>query len=254
MPINKNLIPISVFSVFSNLLMLVAPLHMMQVYDRVLSSGSQQTLLYITLIAIVALILFGMCEAIRSRLAQRMSTQYVVDRADALFSSATASNVSTNVSQDMLRNHNTVKMFIASKAYISLFDLPFSPVFLLLLFLLHFQIGLITLIGAGVLIMIALINKKAVAADQQQTTASNANAVNFASAVIARGEDIKAMGLLPQLMERWGVMTGASLNAQDRSTAKSAFFMGVSRSTRQILQVLIMAWGAFLVLQGDMSG
>jgi len=254
MPSKRSFVPIVVFSVFANVLMLVAPLHMMQVYDRVLSSGSQQTLFYITLIAAVALVLFGVCEAIRTRLAQRMSTQYVIDRADPLFASATASGVSTNTSHDMLRNHNTVRQFIASRAFISLFDLPFAPVFLLLLFLLHFQIGLITLIGASALIIIALINKKSVAKDQEQASVTNSNAVNFASAVISRGEDIKAMGLLPQLMERWGTMTGASLNAQDASTSTSAIFLGISRSTRHILQVLIMAWGAFLVLNGDLSG
>lgn len=254
MPLKKTFLPIIVFSILANMLMLVAPIHMMQVYDRVLSSGSHQTLLYITLIAAVALILFGACEAIRTRLAQRMSAQYVIGHADPLFAASTMPNVSPMLSQDMLRNHNTVRMFIASRAFISLFDLPFSPVFLILLFLLHFQIGLFTLVGALALIGIAYINRKSVASDQQMASQTNSNAVNFASAVIARGEDIKAMGLLPQLMERWGAMTGASINAQDASSAKSAFFLGVSRSTRQILQILIMAWGAYLVLNGDMSG
>lgn len=243
-----------IFSVLANILMLALPLHMMQVYDRVLVSGSMSTLLYITLIAAFALALFGMCEAIRSRLAQRLSAAYVVARAEGLFSASCRSSVSKAQANQMLRHFNTVKMFLASKAYTSLYDLPFTPVFLLLLLFVHYQIGLITMAGAALLAGVSVLNRKLNDKDQQEASTTNSDATNFASGIVARGEDIRAMGLMPALIERWGHMTGASLNAHERANARNAFFHGVSRSTRQILQISIMAWGAFLVLQGDMSG
>lgn len=242
------------FSVLSNILMLAAPLHMLQVYDRVLVSGSVHTLFYITLIAALALVLFGVCEAIRSRMAQRLSAAYVVDHAEELFAAGCSGQTGKAQANDMLRNFNTVRMFLASKAYISLYDLPFTPAFLVLLFLIHYQVGLLTLAGTAVLVVIALLNRSAGETERQAAGQANTNAVNFASGIISRAEDIRAMGLMPNLMGRWGAMTGESLNAQERATAKNAFYHGVSRTVRQLLQISIMAWGAFLVLAGDMSG
>lgn len=252
MHFKRSAIPLLTFSIIANVLMLVAPLHMMQVYDRVLASGSKETLFFITLIAAVALVLFGVCEAIRNRLAQRLAAQYAVENAETLFQGVTSNGAGH--SQDMIRNFNTVKMFLASRAYIGLFDLPFAPMFLIILFLIHYQIGLLTLVGAVLLVGVAFLNKSLTATDQAESVQANSKAINFATNVISRAEDIKAMGLLPQLVQRWGLMTGVSINSQDRATAKSAFYMGLSRSIRQILQISIMGWGAFLVLNGDMSG
>lgn len=253
MPVLSLSKPLFVFSVVANLLLLAAPLHMMQVYDRVLVSGSLSTLLYVTLIAAVALALFGICEALRSRLAQRLAAAYVVDRAEPLFV-ACANSPDKSHANDMLRQFNTAKQFIASKAHIGLYDLPFAPVFLLLLFAIHVQIGLLTFVGATILVGIALTNRNVNDDNQKASATANSRSVNFGSSIIARAEDIKAMGLMPALMERWGRMTGTALDAQERASANSARFHGASRATRQILQILIMAWGAFLVLGGDMSG
>lgn len=246
--------PLAVFSVLSNILMLAVPIHMMQVYDRVLVSGSTSTLLYITLITAFLLVLFGMSEAIRSRLAQRLSAAYVVERAEKLFNASCEGKTGKAQANQMLRNFNTVKMFIASKAHTSLYDLPFTPVFLVLLLLVHYQIGLITVAGALLLAGVSILNRSVNDADEQEASASNSEAINFASGIVARGEDIRAMGLMPALVERWGHMTGASLKAHERANARNSLFHGVSRATRQILQISIMAWGAFLVLEGDMSG
>ena len=246
--------PLIVFSVITNVLMLAAPLHMMQVYDRVLSSGSKETLLYITLIAGFFLALYGVCEAIRSKLAQRISAQYAVMKAEPLFQGITSGSVPVEKSNEIIRNFNTTRMFISSRTMIGFFDLPFSPLFLVLLYLLHFQIGLITTVGAALLVTVAWFNKTLTAEDQKTSTAANSKAIGFATAMTTRSEDILAMGLLPSLVQRWGDIMRDSLNAQDIAVGKSATFFGISKGIRQILQISIMAWGAWLVLNGDMSG
>ena len=246
--------PLIVFSVITNVLMLAAPLHMMQVYDRVLSSGSKETLLYITLIAVFFLALYGVCEAIRSKLAQRISAQYAVMKAEPLFQGITSGSVPVEKSNEIIRNFNTTRMFISSRTMIGFFDLPFSPLFLVLLYLLHFQIGLITTVGAALLVTVAWFNKTLTAEDQKTSTAANSKAIGFATAMTSRSEDILAMGLLPSLVQRWGDIMRDSLNAQDIAVGKSATFFGISKGIRQILQISIMAWGAWLVLNGDMSG
>ncbi len=246
--------PLFVFSVIANVLMLVAPLHMLQVYDRVLASGSGETLLYITLIAAICLCLFGLTEAIRTILSQRISAQYAVKQAEPLFQGMTNGAVAVENSGDIIRDFNTVQGFVASRLMIGLFDLPFAPFFLILLYLLHFQLGVLTTFGLGILVAIAWLNKTSTADDQAKAKQANGEATGFASAIANRSEDILAMGLLPSLVQRWGSIMGVSLNAKDKASNKSAFYLGTSKAARQILQVLIMAWGAWLVLSGDMSG
>ena len=228
--------PLIVFSVITNVLMLAAPLHMMQVYDRVLSSGSKETLLYITLIAGFFLALYGVCEAIRSKLAQRISAQYAVMKAEPLFQGITSGSVPVEKSNEIIRNFNTTRMFISSRTMIGFFDLPFSPLFLVLLYLLHFQIGLITTVGAALIVTVAWFNKTLTAEDQKTSTAANSKAIGFATAMTSRSEDILAMGLLPSLVQRWGDIMRDSLNAQDIAVGKSATFFGISKGIRQILQ------------------
>lgn len=246
--------PLLAFSVISNVLMLVAPIHMMQVYDRVLSSGSGETLLYITMIAAGCLVLYGLTESLRTQIAQRISAGYAVQNADQLFSAITNGTVPIEKSNEIMRDFGTVRTFIASRSMIGLFDLPFAPIFLCLLFLLHFQLGLVTLLGTVMLITIAWINKKSTADDQDAASKANMAALGFTSAIVTRSEDIRAMGLLPPLVERWGGITGNHLNALEVSASKSAMFYGLSKAARQILQISTMAWGAWLVLSGDMSG
>lgn len=246
--------PLLIFSVVANLLMLAAPIHMLQVYDRVLSSGSGETLLYITVIVAACLMLFGFVDMLRTRLAQRNSADFTVDYADDLFAGMTNGSVPVEKSNELMRDFNTVKTFLASRSLIGLYDLPFSPFFLICLFALHVQLGLLITFGTLVLIGIAWLNKKSTAEDMERATKANGMAIGFASSVANRSEDIRAMGLLPSLVGRWGAMMGESLNAQDASASKGAFFSGLTKSVRQILQISIMAWGAWLVLSGDMSG
>ena len=137
-----------VFSVISNVLLLVAPIHMMQVYDRVLVSSSGETLFYISLIAVVMLSVDGVSELLRSRMATKLSAKYVLAHVDSIFGAISNGNVGLEGSQKVMREFDNVRQFIASRSMVSLFDLPFAPVFLLLLFLLHIQIGLLTLLGA----------------------------------------------------------------------------------------------------------
>lgn len=242
--------PLIIFSIISNLLMLVAPIHMTQVYDRVLSSGSQETLLYLTLIAILLLVLLGASESIRSKLALRLSARFATQNADDLFAKLTNHPTKAN---GLLRQFSSLRSFLASRSFITLFDVPFVPFFVIVLFLVHSQIGFLTLLGAAALGAIALLNKTSMAKAQTNAQDHQSNAMQFASAVFERSEDIRAMGLMPSLAQRWGSMFGASLNAHDEAGFGNAFYFGLSRAIRQILQIGIMAWGGYLVLQGDMS-
>lgn len=245
---------LAVFSVATNLLMLAVPIHMMQVYDRVLSSRSSETLLYLTLVVVAALAVFGTAEALRSMLSQRLSARFAKSCARDLFDEIVSTRQPEVDRQGILRDFTQLRTFLAGRQMIGLFDLPFAPLFLVLMFALHYSLGALSLLGVLALVGIAYANKKSTAALQEAASESNGSAQGFAQAVLLRAEDIRAMGLLPNIMNWWGSKTVESLNAADAAAERSAMFYGLSRFVRQSLQVLMMAWGAFLVILGDMSG
>lgn len=244
---------IAIFSIAVNLLMIVPPIHMLQVYDRVLSSNSLETLIYITLIAVLAMVLFGVAEAVRGVLAQRAAARYTVNTSDPLFSRL-AGSTSQQESSSFLRDFNMVRSFISSRTLVGLFDLPFAPFFVLLMFMLHWSLGALTVLGMVALLGVAWFNKVSTAEQSQQSKQLDAGALTFAQAVFSRSEDIRAMGLLPSIMQRWGYTMAASLKSGDAAAGQAATYYGVSKSVRKILQIAIMAWGAYLVILGEISG
>ena len=250
---NGNLKWIAVFSVAVNLLMIVPPLHMLQVYDRVLSSNSLETLIYISLIAVAAMVLFGIAEAVRGVLAQRAAARYTVQVSDPLFARLAKSTTQSEASAH-LRDFNMVRGFLSSRTMIGLFDIPFAPFFVLLMFLLHWSLGLLTIIGMIGLALVAWLNNIATSEKSQQSKQLDGGALTFAQSVFSRSEDIRAMGLLPSIMERWGQTMAMALKSGDDANSQSSLWYGVSKSFRKVLQIVIMAWGAFLVIQGEISG
>lgn len=242
------------FSVATNLLLLAAPIHMLQVYDRVLTSRSAETLIYITLIAVLALCAYGVAEAIRGILAQRLSNRFSLDYSDNIFGYLVQDRRGDEDASKIFRDLGTIRQFLASRQFVSLFDLPFAPLFLALMFLLHFTLGLFALAGIVFMVAVALLNNKMTQEARGASNKAKNEATAFSSTVMRRIEDIRAMGLLPAIKTRWGVKTASSLNDADTATSFTSMFYGFSRLIRQSLQVLTMAWGAYLVLQGDMSG
>lgn len=235
--------------------MILAPsFHMLQIYDRVLSSGSRTTLLYIFLIAVFALIVYGVCEAVRTRLSQRLAAKYTVDVSDKMFAKFAQFPNSSSAASLYLREYSTIRSFLSSRVMVSLFDVPFIPLYLGLLFLVHWSIGVLTLIGVIVMTFISLANGKFGEESRLKSRQAENEAIGFAQSVYSRGEDVRSLGLLPNFITLWGKRTAASLNASDGSADQSATFYALGKAFRQILQISIMAWGAFLVLHGDMSG
>ncbi|MEM7300544.1 MAG: type I secretion system permease/ATPase [Pseudomonadota bacterium] len=242
-----------VFSVAANALVLAPPLHLLQIYDRVLSSGSVETLIYITLIAIAAIALFGVAESVRSELARRKAAQFTADTGNRLFGSMTSTG-SKQDSGQLLRDFSNLRSFLDSRTFISLFDLPFTPMFVLLLLLIHPVIGLVTVFGGVLLAVIAWMNRASTDKETKEARRLDGEASNFAQTAVTRKEDIRAMGLLPAVQNRWGDRLADSMQHGDEASARSAKFYGLSKAVRKIIQILVMASGGYLVIQGDISG
>ncbi|MHA6287686.1 type I secretion system permease/ATPase [Maricaulis sp. CAU 1757] len=250
----RGFLAVAVFSFFLNLLFLVSPLYMLQVYDRVLASGSRPTLFYLTLIALVALAVFGVLDAVRTAVLTRIGG-WLQARLGApiLRSSLAAANAGQSVGAQPIRDLQQLQGFLASPAIAPFFDAPWVPVFIAAMWILHPWIGILGLAAALTLFTIALINDRVTRDDLKQANAASIGAFNEAERITAQHETVHAMGMTQALVARW---SGMSENAQDRmmdATERGGWITGLSRFIRMGVQVGILGLGALLVLVGELS-
>ena len=251
-PVLRELRWLAIFSVATNLLVLAMPLHMMAIYDRVLTSGSADTLLYITIIALGALALLGAGEALRLVIAQRAGAKLVTRHGEALMRGALSEPEAESATGP--RELQALRGFVASRSFVSLFDLPFAPLFVALMFVLHPFLGLLTLLGLGLLALVALAQNALGRAASDDTARRTADLNVFTQSALRQRETGEAMGMGPAIVNRWGAATARALGSADQAGGVGAVAFGISRFVRQGLQVMILATGAWLVLRGELSG
>lgn len=252
--ITRGIIDIGVFSFLINVLLLVMPLYMLQVYDRVLPSTSIETLIYLSLIAIASLVFLGGLEVIRSMYSQRIAAS--IDR--SIGSKAFAATLAGRQGADSgdirpLRDLATLRSFVASRGLTTLFDLPFAPLFVVLLYFVHPVLFWVTVGGAALMVLVVVLNQIAgrqgnhIAAEM--AASSNLTAQGFARNI----ETLRAMGMVRNVTEVWGKGFAETLRLQDRLATINAVFGGVSRTLRLTLQLAILGAGAWLVIAGEIT-
>ena len=251
--LGRSLIEIGIFSAVTNVLLLVMPLYLLQIYDRVLPATSLSTLIYISLLAAAALAVLGMLEIIRSYYADKVAARLDTELgSDAFLVSMTGPRAALGDVQP-LRDLSTIRTFINSRSLFFLFDLPFSPFFIALLYLIHPVLFYITLVGAAIMVGVALANQKATAKPGQQAADSMMVSMNMAQSFGRNFETVRALGMVSNVTEVWGKKFAESLNMSASASRRNALFGGFSRTMRQLLQNGILGAGAYLVLQNEMT-
>lgn len=241
------------FTFMVNLLLLVQPIYMLQIYDRVLSSASLDTLIYISIIAAGTLILLGIVDSVRAIMAGRLSSRLEVTAgADTLLASMASPRASLGDVQP-LRDLHTVRGFISGRGLFAFLDLPFAPFFIGLLYLIHPNLFWLTVAGAVVLVAIAIANQWAGAKAAGDAATGQMNATLAAQAFVRNAESLRAMGMSRNIVHRWGTEEALSLTAQDRMNRVNALFAGFSRVLRLGLQIATLGYGGYLVLAGEMT-
>lgn len=239
-----------------NILALTGAFYMLQIYDRALSSGSIPTLLAISALAIGLYFFQGMFDVIRSQILVRVGAR--LDRRIAPMAHQVAIDMprfgfSTAEALERGRDVDTVRGFLGGQGPIALFDLPWMPLFLVFVYVLHPWLGALTFGGAFVLTVLAIIaelmTRRLSSATHQSAVARNAIADSN-----ARNADIlKAMGFAGRATARFGRANEEHLELQTRTNDISGTFGAISRVLRMILQSAVLGLGAFLTIQGDLS-
>ena len=247
-------VAVGVFSAFLNLLMLVSPLYMMQVFDRVLSSGRVETLLMLTLIAGFALLVLGGLEAIR---------QFVLGRVGRWLEDQVGPHlIRAGVSETLggrpggaqpLRDLSQIRNFVGGQGITPIFDAPWVPLWVAAIWLLHPWLGMLALGAAFVLFSLALVNELATRAPLREANEHQMAAQNRAAAATRHAEVVHAMGMLPDLLGHWQTVNQDGLRAQGRAGDIGGLLVGGSKFARLAVQVGILGLGAYLVLQDALT-
>ena len=252
-PLRRAFVDLGLFSGVVNVLLLTSPIYLLQVYDRVLSASSQETLLYLSLAAVLSLATLGVLEVVRGQYANRIAARLDANLGTQAFLDSLASGRARSGDLEPLRDLSILRSFAGSRSLLFLFDAPFAPLFLVILYFIHPLLCLLTTLGALVLFGLAIANQVTTARAAADAAASLASAMNLAQSMVRNFETIKPLGMISNATEAWGNRFAASLRASDRFTRINAFYGGVSRTLRMILQIAILGLGAYLVLDGDMT-
>lgn len=251
--LTRAVIELAIFSAVTNLLLLVLPLYLLQVYDRVLTAASQSTLFYLSVFAVGALCVLGLLEIVRSHYSNRVAARIEISIGSDVFLASMNSPRAVLGDVQPLRDLATIKGFVASRALTFLFDLPFAPLFIAILYLIHPTLFWITLIGAALLCAVAALNQAGTRRSGKFAGDSLVSTMNAAQTYARNFETVRALGMVSNVVEAWGRQFGDVLQASDRVAVANAFWGGLSRTLRLILQVAIIGVGAYLVLAGEMT-
>jgi ATP-binding cassette, subfamily C, bacterial len=249
-------IPVALFSAGVNILYIASPLYLLQVYDRVVNSGSVPTLVMLTFALVIALSTMALLDHARARVLVRAGL-----RLDRLLSERVmtamvrqANAVAGAAKSQALRDLDTVRQFLTGSSFYALFDAPWAPLYIVITALLHWVLGLMALVFAAILLALALANERMTGRLLRESgEAANRN-YSLTETTLRSAHAIEAMGMLGGLLTRWSRDRWAMLDAQARASDRAAAMLSLIRFLRMLMQSLILGMGAYLVIQHDATG
>jgi ATP-binding cassette subfamily C exporter for protease/lipase len=242
---------VGAFSIVINLLGLVPSLYMLQIYDRVLASRNYGTLWAISLIAVSLIALLGALEWVRSYVLVRVGNRVEREMNERIFSATfahTLRQAGGNPSQ-ALNDFTTVRQFMTGPG-VAFFDLPWTPIYLVVCFLLHPLLGFVSLFGLIVSTALAFTSSRVTEPSLAQAQASAIKANTFANNNLRNAEVIEAMGMLGSIRGRWANFNRQLLIQQSEASDRAGVLTAISKNFRVAMQSAILGAGAYLVIEG----
>lgn len=245
------------FSSIINALAFTAPLFMLEVYDRVIPSQSLPTLMALLILAAGLYVFSGILDVLRNRVLMRFGALLDQSLSQRVISVIAGASLRTKANGDVLKpaqDLDQIRGFLSGSGPGALFDLPWMPAYLAICFFLHPLIGWLT--AAAMTLLVAMtIATDALTRSRTRNAADAMGLRNrFGEASHRNAEAIAAMGMLEPVRVRWGAMHGAATLLQQRTGDIASLFTGISKAIRQAVQSGSLALGAYLVIEGDLTG
>jgi PrtD family type I secretion system ABC transporter len=240
-----------VFSFVMNLLLLTPSLYMLQVYDRVLGSRSEETLWFITLLLLIALAVMGAMELVRSRLLVRANNAIDAQLAPYLLKKMAegATSPEGNQYSQGLKDLNAIKTFLTGSGIMVLFDAPWMPIAMLILWYMHVDLFLTALVGALLMVGLTILNEYLTRKPLEEANRAGQMAGHHVAIALRNGEVVNAMGMLKGVASRWAGLNDAVIALQSKASNRAGLVSGVTKFVRQAIQSLGLGVGAYIVLR-----
>ncbi len=250
----RTLKGIFVFSFVINLLMLSVPLYLVQIFDKVIPNHSIDTLYFLTGIVLIALTALGFLEAVRRRVLAKLGAWFENQLGEHLLSSAILraikkSRPSINVLHDLTR----LRKFLAGSALLPILDMPWAPVYIIVLYLLHPLIGLLVLLGALLLVALAVVNQRITRDIVRNSDVDSREVLDSATSYVRNAEVIQAMGMQRTVLQRWSAQHTKSLAQSHTTNEVTAKLASLAKFAKLLLQIGTICLAAWLILQGQLS-
>lgn len=246
---------VGTFSAITNLLMLVPSLYMLQVYDRVLASRNEMTLVMLTVLMLGAYVLMSGLELVRSYVLVRVGARFDLMLNKRVYTAAFEQNLKSaggNAGQ-ALSDLTTLRQFLTGNGLFAFFDAPWFPIYLFVIFAFDVWLGLFALVGSAVLVTLAYVNERVTKAPLSEANSMAIASTTMATNNLRNAEVIESMGMLPNLIGRWFKTHNKFLVLQAEASEKAAKIAAVTKFVQVSLQSLVLGFGALLVLKNDIT-
>lgn len=243
------------FTFVMNILMLFLPFYSLLIFDKVMTSHSMSTLTALTLIVTVAFLALSALNALRGIILGRIADWLDASVSPKLLevSIARSALAPSSANSQLLRDVAVIKSFVTGQGLITILDAPWSPLFILVTFLIHPVLGLITVLGAILLIAFAIINEVQTKQPLEESNADSIKALANAETTVRNAEAIEAMGMMKNVLAQWSNHSLKIISAQKTANDRASIIGSISKFFRLMVQAALICAGAYFAIHHSLS-
>lgn len=250
-----NLSIVMLFTIASNVLVLAIPIYLFQISDRVLTSRSLDTLAMLTIVIVMAVVLQSAFDALRRIILMRTAVEVAAHLGAPILSAAARAALHSNGREyQVLNDLQQVRSFLVSRTLLSFLDAPIAPLFVLAVFLIHPHLGFIVVVTAILLLAFTLLNQRITAQPFAEANKDQVKANLHLEAMSHNSQIINALAMIPETVQIWGKDTASSLKSQVIAQDRNITIAAISKAFRLLTQIGMLGWGAYLAIEGQMTG
>jgi len=245
---------VAFFSLLINILMLTVPLYMLQIFDRVIASQGVDTLLFLTLIAVIAVLTLSLLDIVRSHILVRIS-QWIDEKLspEALDKSISHTLEGGDYAAQSLADINNIRQFLSGSSIFAFFDAPWVFIYLFVIYVLSIPLGIVATIGAVILFGFAILNEMLSRKPLNSANTIQIQNQQYINDALKNAESIQAMGMLQNIISAWSTQNNDVLTEQGSASRKSSVILSIAKFIRLVLQILILGLGAYYIIQGELT-
>lgn len=253
--VRLNLSVVMLFTIASNVLVLAIPIYLFQISDRVLTSRSLDTLAMLTIVIVMAVVLQSAFDALRRIILMRTAVEVAAHLGAPILSAAARAALHSNGREyQVLNDLQQVRSFLVSRTLLSFLDAPIAPLFVLAVFLIHPHLGFIVVVTAILLLAFTLLNQRVTAQPFAEANKDQVKANLHLEAMSHNSQIINALAMIPETVQIWGKDTASSLKSQVIAQDRNITIAAISKAFRLLTQIGMLGWGAYLAIEGQMTG